>query len=153
MQCLTNTLHFVRLLLFFSCFFSPSLCQAKSWVKLSLDSQATFQSPVWIPIGCSWFLVWLLLRVLEKVAQPTSMGQRWRVCPQSHFEQDLVWCDSVGICQKTEGGVFHVQLGREGRAVPCSSQPSNVSLKLFGAGMVLGREAPLLNRSSSRQYN
>lgn len=101
--------------------FSPSLCQAKSWVKLSLDSQATFQSPVWIPIGCSWFLVWLLLRVLEKVAQPTSMGQRWRVCPQSHLEQDLVWCDSVGICQKTEGGVFHVQLGREGSPLQLSA--------------------------------
>lgn len=79
-------------------------------------------------------------------AHAMPMAQRCRVCPQPHLEQDLVWCDPVGICQKTEGvhvHSFHVQLGREVRAVPRSSQPSNVLLKLFREGMVLGRKAPL----------
>lgn len=82
-----------------------------------------------------------------------TMAQRWRVCSQPHLEQDLAWCDTVGIWQKAGGGVLYVQLAREVRAVSRSSQPSNVSLKLFRAGMVLGKKAPFLNKSSSRQYN
>ena len=64
-----------------------------------------------------------------------------------------MWCNAVGMCQKARGEASRVQLGRDVRAVRLSSQPSDVSLKLFRAGMVLDSKAPLLKRNSSRQYN